>query len=303
MSHEDSVYDGLLVDDAHWAFGGSFEDPLAGVDTTVPDGVDPSVLGTYALMLGDDALVMSQRLAEWCSRAPDLEEDIALANVALDLLGQARLLLARAAAADPGLLPTLPEGSPVPPEDRLAFFRDDHAYRNVRMVELPRGDFAETMARLLLFSTWRLALLGRLRGSRDAVLAALAAKGVKEVAYHRDLAARWCVTLAGGTEESRRRLATGLQELWPWWGELLESHCVEATAAADGVGVDPTTLREECEGVLDQVLAACDLTRPDVPSREGIRGGKGRDGMHTEALSRLLAEMQVVARAHPEGTW
>lgn len=303
MSTEDSVYDGLLVDDAHWAFGGSFEDPLSGVDATVPDGVDPSVLGTYALMLGDDALVMSQRLAEWCSRAPDLEEDIALANVALDLLGQARLMLARAAAADPGLVPTLPEASPVPPEDRLAFFRDDLAFRNVRMVELPRGDFAETMARLLLFSTWRLALLGRLRGSRDAVLAAVAAKGVKEVTYHRDLAARWCVTLAGGTEESRRRLVAGLEALWPWWGELLESHPVEVAAAAAGVGVDPSTLREECEDVLDRVLAACDLARPDIPSREGVCGGKGRHGRHTEALSRMLAEMQVVARAHPEGTW
>ena len=303
MSHEDSVYDGLLVDDAHWAFGGSFEDPLAGVDTTVPEGADPTALGTYALMLGDDALVMAQRLAEWCSRAPDLEEDVALANVALDLLGQARLLLARAAAADPGLVPALPDGSPVPPEDRLAFFRDDHAFRNVRLVELPRGDFAETMARLLLFSTWRLALLGRLRGSRDAVLAAVAAKGCAEVTYHRDLAARWCVTLAGGTEESRRRLVAGFEGLWPWWGELVESHPVEAAVAADGVGVDPTTLREECEGVLDQVMTACDLPRPDVPSREGTGGGRGRDGRHTEELSRLLTEMQVVARAHPEGTW
>ena len=159
------------------------------------------------------------------------------------------------------------------------------------------------MARLLLFSTWRLALLGRLRGSRDAVLAAVAAKGCAEVTYHRDLAARWCVTLAGGTEESRRRLVAGFEGLWPWWGELVESHPVEAAVAADGVGVDPTTLREECEGVLDQVMTACDLTRPDVPSREGTGGGRGRDGRHTEELSRLLTEMQVVARAHPEGTW
>ena len=115
--HE-SAYAGLLVNDAHWAFGTDFEDPLAGVDTTVPDGVDPAVLATYCLMLGDDALVLSQRLSEWCSRAPDLEEDIALANIALDLLGQARLLLARAAAADPTVVPALPEGSPVPDEDR-----------------------------------------------------------------------------------------------------------------------------------------------------------------------------------------
>src|SRR5262245_58138419 len=154
----DSVYDGLLVNDAHWAFGTDFEDPLAGVDTTIPEGIDPSDLAAYCLMLGDDALVMSQRLSEWCSNAPDLEEDIALANIALDLLGQARLLLARAAAADASVVPTLPEGSPVPPEDALAFFRGDQEFRNVRLVETPNGDFAQTIARLLLFATYRLAV-------------------------------------------------------------------------------------------------------------------------------------------------
>ena len=150
-------------------------------------------------MLGDDALVLSQRLSEWCSRAPDLEEDIALANIALDLLGQARLLLARAAEADPSIVPVLPDGSPVPPEDALAFFREAHDFRNVRLVELANGDFAETIVRVLLFSTPRLAVFERLRASRDPVLRAVAAKGVKELAYHRDFAARWFVTLARGT--------------------------------------------------------------------------------------------------------
>ena len=189
MEH-DSVYDGLLVNDAHWAFGTDFEDPLAGVDTTIPDGTDAAVLGRYALALGDDALVMSHRLAEWCSHAPDLEEDIALANIALDLLGQARLLLARAAKADPALVPALPEGSPVPPEDALAFFREAQDFGNVRLAEVSRGDFAEVVTRVLLFSVWRLAVWEQLRGSRDAVLAAVAAKGAKELAYHRDFAAR-----------------------------------------------------------------------------------------------------------------
>src|SRR5919107_1711562 len=156
---DDSVYAGLHLDDAHvaaggWAFGTSFEDPLAGVDTTVPDGVDRRDLAAYCLMLGDDALVLSHRLSEWCSRAPDLEEDIALANTALDLLGQARLLLARAAAADPDVVPVLPEGSPVPPEDALAFFREAGEFRNVRLVEPDNGDFAMTVVRLLVFSTW-----------------------------------------------------------------------------------------------------------------------------------------------------
>jgi ring-1,2-phenylacetyl-CoA epoxidase subunit PaaC len=297
--HE-SVYDGLLVgDDAQWAFGTDFEDPLAGVDTTVPDGVDTRDLALYCLMLADDALVMSHRLSEWCSNAPDLEEDIALANIALDLLGQARLLLARAAAADPSVVPVLPEGSPVPAEDALAFFRDAHELRNVRLVEVDNGDFAQTIVRLLLFSTWRLALLQRLVSSRDHVLAAVAAKGVNEVTYHRDYAGRWFLTLAQGTAESRRRLLDGLAGTWPLLGELSTSHPVERSVAAAGVGVDPAPAAPEVDQVLGPVLAASDVPRPEA----GGAGAGGRDGIHTAALGRLLAEMQVVARAHPSGTW
>ncbi|PVG81936.1 phenylacetate-CoA oxygenase subunit PaaI [Nocardioides gansuensis] len=300
----DSAYAGLLVNDAHhWAFGTDFEDPLAGVDTTVPDGVDPAVLAAYCLMLGDDALVLSQRISEWCSRAPDLEEDIALANIALDLLGQARLLLARAAAADPAAVPALPEGSPVPDEDRLAFFRDDTAFRNVRLAEVPNGDFAETITRLLLFSTWRLALFERLAGSRDAVVAAVAAKGAKELAYHRDFAARWFVTLAQGTDESRRRALDALGALWPLWPELFETHGVERAAAEAGVGVDPASVAAEVDVVLEQVLAASAVERPEARPLAGAHGWKGRDGVHTEALGGMLAEMQSVARAHPRGQW
>ncbi len=241
-SHEHgSVYDGLLgSDDSQWAFGTDFEDPLAGVDTTVPDGVDPTLLATYCLMLGDDALVLSHRLSQWCSRAPDLEDDIALSNIALDLLGQARLLLARAAAADPSVVPSLPEGSPVPPEDALAFFREAGDFRNLRLAEVANGDFAHTVARLLLIVTARLAVLERLVGSRDPVLAAIAAKGVKELAYHRDYAGRWFLTLAQGTDESRRRLLAGLDELWPLHPETVVGHPVEVAAAEAGVGVDPS---------------------------------------------------------------
>jgi ring-1,2-phenylacetyl-CoA epoxidase subunit PaaC len=273
--HE-SAYSGLLVNDAHWAFGTDFEDPLAGVDTTVPEGVDAAELASYCLALGDDALVLSHRLSEWCSRAPDLEEDIALANIALDLLGQARLLLARAAAADPSLVPTLPEGSPVPPEDALAFFRDDRSFRNVCLVELPNGDFAETVCRVLVFSTYRLALFERLASHPDAVLRAVAAKGVKELAYHRDFAGRWFLTLAGGTEESRRRLEAGLARVWAYRHELGED--------------------AEAEAVLAQVLATSGVPAPDVPDIATVGG-------RTEHLSRLLAEMQSVARAHPMGLW
>ncbi|MCW2867188.1 MAG: phenylacetate-CoA oxygenase subunit PaaI [Marmoricola sp.] len=311
MDEHESVYDGLLThagsgapgDESQWAFGTSFEDPLAGVDTTLPEGVDPHVLAAYSLALGDDALVLSHRLAQWASRAPDLEEDIALANVALDLLGQARLLLARAAAADPGLVPVLPEGSPVPPEDALAFFRDERAFRNVRLVEQENGDFAATVVRLLLASTVRLAVAQRLVGSRDQVLAAIAAKAVKELTYHRDHAGRWCVVLAQGTPESRRRLLAALSLVWPWREELLTTHPVERAAAEQGVGVDPADVATEVDAVLDQVLAAAGVARPDVPPAGSVSGGVGRDGRHTEAMGRLLAEMQVVARAHPRGRW
>lgn len=273
--HE-SAYSGLLVNDAHWAFGTDFEDPLAGVDTTVPEGIDARELAAYCLALGDDALVFSHRLSEWCSRAPDLEEDIALANIALDLLGQARLLLARAAAADPSLVPALPEGSPVPAEDALAFFRDDRAFRNVCLVELPNGDFAETVCRVLVFATYRLALFERLASHPDAVLRAVAAKGVKELAYHRDFAGRWFLTLAGGTEESRRRLEAGLARVWAYRHEL---------------GDDP-----EAEAVLAHVLATSGVPAPDVRDIATVGG-------HTEHLSLMLAEMQSVARAHPMGLW
>jgi ring-1,2-phenylacetyl-CoA epoxidase subunit PaaC len=304
VGDHESVYDGLLGGDAsHWAFGTAFEDPLAGVDTTVPEGVDGGDLAAYCLMLGDDALVMSHRLSEWCSRAPDLEDDIALANVALDLLGQARLLLARAAAADPGAVPVLPEGSPVPAEDALAFFREAQELRNVRLTEVPHGDFAHVVCRLLLFTTARLEVFLPLAGSRDPVLAAVAAKGVKELTYHRDYAGRWFLTLAQGTEESRRRVVAGLTDVWPLYGELLRTHPVEAEVAAAGVGVDPAGVADEVDVVLEQVFSVSGVARPEVPPLAGVTGRYGRDGLHTEALSRLLAEMQVVARAHPRGQW
>ncbi|GAA2119116.1 1,2-phenylacetyl-CoA epoxidase subunit PaaC [Actinomadura napierensis] len=299
-----SIFDGLIGgDSSQWAFGTDFEDPLAGVDTTVPDGADHAELALYCLMLGDDALIMSQRLSEWCSRAPDLEEDIALANIALDLLGQARLLLARAAAADPGAVPALPEGSPVPAEDALAFFREAGEFRNVRLAEVPNGDFAHMVVRLLLFSVARLALLERLRASTDQVLAAVAAKGVKEITYHRDWAGRWFLTLAQGTEESRRRLVAALDALWPLQPEQVAAHPVETSLAEAGAGVDPGSVRDEVDAVLDQVLAVSGVDRPDRAPLAGVGGRTGRDGMHTEAFGRLLAEMQVVARAHPMGRW
>jgi ring-1,2-phenylacetyl-CoA epoxidase subunit PaaC len=285
----DNVYEALTGDgDARWAFGTGFADPLSGVDTAVPPGVDRADLTAYCLMLGDDALVMSHRLQEWCTNAPDLEEEVALANIALDLLGQARLLYARAGHAD-----GTGRG-----EDHYAFFRGEEEFAGVRLVETPRGDFGDLIAKLLVFSTWRLALLQRLIPSRDPVLSAIAAKGVKEVAYHRDHAAQWTVRLGDGTDESHRRMQAGLDRIWPLVAELFTPHEAEVRSARSGVGADPADLRAEFDAVLDQVLTAATLRRPDVPPDPG-----GRRGLHTGALGPLLAELQSVARAHPEATW
>jgi ring-1,2-phenylacetyl-CoA epoxidase subunit PaaC len=305
MDDHDSAYTGLVDTDAHdqWAFGTSFDDPLAGVDTTLVDGIEGADLATYCLMLADDALVAAQRLAQWCANAPELEEEVALANIGLDLLGQTRLLLARAAAADPTIVPPLPEGSSVPDEDALAFFRDEPLFRCVRLVELPNGDFAHSITRLLVFSTFRLAALQQLRSSRDPVLAAVATKGVKELTYHRDYAARWFITLAGGTTESRRRIQQAIEAVWPYVDELFTTTAVENRLATAGAAVESATLREEFDTVIDQIFRAAELELPAVWAAAMVAGRSGRDGVHTEALGHILAEMQSVARAHPMARW
>ncbi|RDI68066.1 1,2-phenylacetyl-CoA epoxidase subunit PaaC [Nocardia pseudobrasiliensis] len=305
MTDHDSAYADLVDHNGHgqWAFGTGFDDPLAGVDTTLRAGIDGPDLAAYCLMLGDDALISAQRLAQWSTRAPEMEEEVALANIGLDLLGQARLLLARAAAADPRMVPELPSGSPIPAEDALAFFRDEPQFRNVRLVELDNGDFAVSIARLFAFATYRLALLHRLRDSTDAVLAAVAAKGVKEVTYHRDYAARWLVTLADGTVFSRQRIRDAVTRVWPYIDELFVTHPVEERLAAVGAAVPAEALRKEFESVVAQVFHAARLDAPAAQPVTGVGGRTGRDGIHTEAMGYVLAELQAVARAHPMGRW
>ncbi|GAA5049970.1 ring-1,2-phenylacetyl-CoA epoxidase subunit PaaC [Thermocatellispora tengchongensis] len=277
--HDDTAYSALSEeheDDARWAYGTGFHDPLHGIDTTVPEGVDGAELGAYCLALGDDALISAQRLAEWCARAPDLEEEMALANIGLDLLGQARMLYTRAGQAD---------GSGRD-EDDLAYFRDPAEFRNVRLAELPNGDFAFTIVRLLALSAWRLAVFTRLTASPDPVLAAVAAKGVKELAYHRQYAAEWAVRLGDGTEESRRRMVRAMEEVAPYLEELYAAETC-------------TTIGEEVEAVLRQVAGEAGLAWPRVRPLPG----SGRDGGHTEHLAPLLAELQGTARAFPGAAW
>jgi ring-1,2-phenylacetyl-CoA epoxidase subunit PaaC len=301
--HEETVYDSLANahDDAgHWAFGTGFDDPLAGVDTTVPDGVDPADLGAYCLMLGDDALVLAQRLTQWITNAPELEEEVAVGNIALDLVGQARLLLARAGSV--GVLGRSRERATesIPDEDALAYFRDADEFRNTALVEAPNGDFAQTMVRLLAASTVRLAVFSRLRDSRDPVLAAIAAKGVNELTYHRDHAARWVLRLGDGTEESHRRAQAGADAVWPLLADVCTATDVERRLTAAGVAVDPAVVRDEVREVLTQVLERATLTVPAWPADAAPRG---RDGGHGEELTALLAELQGLAREHPAATW
>ncbi|MBO4206972.1 1,2-phenylacetyl-CoA epoxidase subunit PaaC [Micromonospora echinofusca] len=233
------------------------------------------------LGLGDDALIAAQRLAEWTSRAPEMEEDIALANIALDQLGAARLLLSYAGER---------EGAGRD-EDALAFLRDDREFRNVLLVELPNGDFAVTMAKLFLLAAYQLPLYTALAGCADERLAAIAAKARKESAYHLDHAALWVKRLGDGTDESHRRMQDAVDQVWPYHHELF--------APDPAAPVDPATLRAGFDATVDEVFAEATLTRP----ASGWAPAGGRDGVHTEHLSYLLAEMQVLHRAHPGARW
>ncbi|MCP3787607.1 phenylacetate-CoA oxygenase subunit PaaC [Micromonospora sp. A3M-1-15] len=240
-----------------------------------------SNLFDFTLALGDDALIAAQRLGEWTSRAPEMEEDIALANIALDQLGAARLLLTYAGEL---------EGAGRD-EDALAYLRGDREFRNCLLIELPNGDFAVTMAKLFFLAAWQLPLYTALSGCADERLAAIGAKARKESAYHLDHASLWVKRLGDGTDESHRRMQDAVDQVWPYTHELF--------TADPAAPVDPATLRADFDAVVSAVLDEATLTRP----ADGWTPGGGRDGVHTEHLSYLLAEMQVLHRAHPGARW
>ncbi|ORC17422.1 phenylacetate-CoA oxygenase subunit PaaI [Rothia nasimurium] len=239
----------------------------------------------YALALGDDALMLGQRLAHWISRAPELEEDIALGNIALDLIGHARFFLTYAGTAWSKT------------EDDLAYFRDEEEFRSARLPEQENGDFGQTIARQLIFSYYQYELYSALVKSEDPTLAAIAAKALKEVAYHQDHATAWTLRLGIGTEESNRRMQEGLYYMWPYIDELF--YDFEDAVALPGVAVLPSTLRENFDRRLTAIIEEAQLQIPDVPQ---ARGGD-RSGVMSEARGHILAEMQVLARAHPGATW
>jgi ring-1,2-phenylacetyl-CoA epoxidase subunit PaaC len=245
----------------------------------------PEAVARYALGLGDDALILSHRLAEWIARAPEVEEDVALANFSLDLLGHARSLLTYAGSA---------WGKS---ENDLAYFRDETEFRNRHIFEAPRGDFAFTLVRQLVTSVYFDETYSRLKNSDDSVLSAIATKASKETAYHLDHAIQWTLRLGMGTEVSHAKMVRALRLLWPQVAELFAPD--PTVAGLEGIAVDPTGLEEVPMARVTKALDDADLAVPAVPSQ---RGG-GREGVHSEHLGYLLAEMQSLARKHPGATW
>lgn len=252
----------------------------------------PNALFEYLLRFGDDRLILGHRLSEWCGHGPILEEDIALANVALDLLGQATILLRFAGEVEG-------QGRN---EDALAYFREAIAFRNCQLVELPKGDFGFTIARQFLFDVYDVVLLDALTLSTNPELAAIAAKSLKEARYHVRHSGEWMLKLGDGTEESHRRVQTALDSLWRFTGELFAPDGVDAELAAQGIVPDLASLKPKWESLVREVLDRATLTAPaDTPRLANARGG--RTGAHTEHLGHLLAELQIVARSHPGATW
>jgi ring-1,2-phenylacetyl-CoA epoxidase subunit PaaC len=265
--------------------------PLRSSDEQFSGNPDPRGAGLFEYVLGlaDDALISAQRMGWWISRAPQLEEDVALANIGLDQLGQARTLLAYAGEVEG-------DGRG---EDDLAYLRDERDFRNVKLVERDQADFGVAMARLLLFATWQAELYAVLTASTDRTLAGVAGKAVKEVAYHVDHAHQWVLRLGDGTDESHARMQAALEAEWPYLDELFDSSTVDAGLVAEGVAADPATLRAPVRARIVRVVEEATLAVPEVSPAVG----GGRRGLHTEELGYLLAEMQHLTRSHPGATW
>ena len=243
----------------------------------------------YIFRLADNALILGQRLSEWCGHAPVLEEELALANVALDLIGQSRLLLTHA-----GRLEAAGRD-----EDQLAFLRSEHQYRNLTLAELPNGDFGRTVVRNFLLSAFQRELWQALLGSRDRELAAIAEKSLKETRYHLRHSADWVVRLGDGTDESRARMQSAVEYLWPYTAELFTDDTVDDEVSAAGLGVAWSTLEQAWEAAVQPVLAEATLK---APGRTEFRS-LGKLGVHSEYLGHLLAEMQHLQRAYPGAQW
>ena len=251
------------------------------------DTCDPSV--QYLLHLGDDALILGHRLSEWCGHGPVLEEDIALSNLALDLVGLARQYYQLAAKRLGGDYT----------EDRLAYWRTDREFFNHVLVEQPNGDFADTMARQFFFDAFHFVQLEALADSSDPELAAIARKALKETTYHAQHSSEWVLRLGDGTDESHARMQAALERLWPFTSELFTPSDVDRTAAQLGLGPDVAQLHGPWLDLVREVLDKATLALPETPAKLL----RGKSGIHSESLSFLLAEMQSLPRAYPDATW
>jgi len=251
----------------------------------------------FLLRLADNALVLSQRLGEWVGHGPVLEEDIALTNVGLDLLGQARLWYAYAGEVE-GRFTGAARG-----EDALAFLRDSGEFRNLLLVERPNGNYADTTARQFCFDQWHRLLLAKLAQSRDARIAGIAAKSLKEVAYHAERSTDWVIRLGDGTEESHAKMQTAIDELWIYTGEMFDADETEIALADERIGCDVRTLAGPWHSAVASVLAEATLVTPTGTWMQGTRGRGGKQGVHTEELGRMLATMQTLQRSHPGAQW
>ncbi|MCC3305762.1 1,2-phenylacetyl-CoA epoxidase subunit PaaC [Sneathiella sp. HT1-7] len=243
----------------------------------------------YLLRLGDNSLILGQRLAEWCGHAPMLEEDLALTNIGLDLLGQARMFLSYAGEV---------EGKGRD-EDRLAYFRDTKDWRNLLLLEQPNGDFAATMARQFFFDSFQYLQFERLSKSSDERLAGIAAKSLKETTYHRRHSADWVIRLGDGTEESHEKMQSAIDAIWGYLPEMFDMDAVDEAMVAEGIGVDVSALRSHWDEYINGVLAEATLTRPE--NSWSVHGS--REGKHSEHLGYILAEMQFLPRAYPDAKW
>jgi ring-1,2-phenylacetyl-CoA epoxidase subunit PaaC len=267
-----------------------------GAPATVAGGSD-RLLFDYLLRLGDSPLVLAQRLGEWVGKAPIIEEDMAMTNVGLDLLGQARLWLSCAGEVEARY------AGRARSEDDLAFLRDAGAFRNLLLVEQPNGDYADTTARQFLFDAWHLLLLRALSASAEPRIADIAAKAAKEVAYHVERSSDWVIRLGDGTAESHRRMQAALDRLWTYTGEMFAVDATDVALIDAGVAADVRALAAPWHAHVDAVFAEATLTVPATTFMQGGRARGGRQGVHTEHLGHLLAEMQFLPRAYPHAQW
>lgn len=256
-----------------------------------------SLLLDYLLRFADNALVLAQRLGEWVGKGPVLEEDIATTNVGLDLLGQARLWFAYASEIDAR------EDPPGRSEDRFAFFRDSGEFRNLLLVEQPNGNYADTIVRQFLFDQWHVLALGQLTLSRDERVAAIAAKAIKEVRYHVERSSGWVIRLGDGTDVSHARTQSAVDALWMYTGEMFTVDATERALIDAGVAADVEALQPHWRSAVTAAFEEATLVVPADAWMQGSRSRGGKQGVHTEHLSRLLAEMQVLPRSYPEARW